>query len=128
MASLISNEWIENAIRHYIAEAKNGDYEMASEVATAVETMGALPLWFDWSGGVAIRPDGELHGFLWEEPESAKVETDPHSRFLACVAGTKKYAELAWLLPTRTVDDRDCPSCNGTGIIPGFEGHDLKNK
>ena len=127
MASLISSEWIVSAICDYIAEAKDAHYGMAAEVATAVETMGALPLWCDWSGGIAIRPDGELIGFLWDEPQSAKLETDPHFRFLACVAGAEKYAELTSLLPKRTVDDRDCAACNGTGIIPGVEEHDMKN-
>jgi hypothetical protein len=102
---------------------------MAAEVVTAVEIMGALPLWCDWNGGVAIRPDGELIGFLWDDPQSAKVEADPHFRFLACVAGAEKYAELASLLPTRTVNDRECTSCNGSGIIPGLKEHgiDLNN-
>ena len=129
MDALISSEWIVKAIRDYIAEAKDADYEMASEVATAVETIVALPLWCDWNGGVAIRPDGELIGFLWDQPQSAKVETDPHLRFLACVAGAEKYAELTTLLPRRTVNDRDCPSCNGSGIIPGLKEHgiDLNN-
>jgi len=127
MDSLISSEWIESAIRDYIAEAQDAHYEMAAEVATAVETMRALPLWCDWNGGVAIRPNGELIGFRWDEPQSAKIETDPHSRFLACVEGAEKYGELASLLPTRTVDDRDCAACNGTGIILGFEEHVLKN-
>jgi hypothetical protein len=120
MASLISSEWIVSAIREYIVEAKDADYEMAAEVAAAVDFMGALPLWCDWNGGVAIRPDGELIGFLWDDPESAKVEADPHFRFLACVAGAEKYTELAPLLPKRTKDDRDCPSCHGTGNIPGL--------
>jgi hypothetical protein len=78
--------------------------------------MGALPLWCDGNRGVAIRPDGELIGFLGE-PQSAKVNSDRHFRFLACVAGAEKYAELAALLPARTVHDRDCPSCNGSGVI-----------
>jgi hypothetical protein len=59
--------------------------------------MGVLPLWCDWNGGVAIRPDGELIGFLWADAHSAKVETDPHNRFHACVAGAEKYPELAVL-------------------------------
>ena len=129
MASLISSEWVVGAIRDYIPETKDANYETAAEMATAVETMGALPLWCDWNGGVAIRPDGELIGFWWDDPRSAKVETDPHFRFLACVAGAEKYPELAVLLPSRSVDDRDCPSCNGSGIPTGFEelGVNLSN-
>ena len=38
-------------------------------------------------GCVAIRPDGELIGFAWDEPELAS---------------------------SRTVDDRDCDACGGT--------------
>ena len=41
MATLISSEWIVTAIRDYIAEAKDAHYEMAAEVVTAVEIMGA---------------------------------------------------------------------------------------
>jgi hypothetical protein len=128
MTSLISREWIESAICDYIAEAKNASYEMAASVTNAVQIIGALPLWADWNGGVAIRPDGELIGFLWDEPQSAKIETDPHLRFLACVAGAEKYSELASLLPTRTVYDRDCSSCNGSGVMPGLKEHGIDPK
>jgi len=109
------------AIRNYIAETKDAGHAMAASQATAVEIMGALPLWCDWNGGVAIRPDGELIGFWWDEPHSAKVETDPHLRFLARVAGAEKYPELAALLPARTTNDRECPSCNGSGMPTGFQ-------
>jgi len=113
------------AIREYIAEAKGRQSELAASIVATVQAMDALPLWCDWSGGVAIRPDGELVGFLWDEPDSVKVETDPHLRFLGCVVGAQEHAELASLLPVRTAQDRDCPSCNGRGVIPGFE--ELKN-
>jgi hypothetical protein len=125
MNSLIRRDWIESAIREHIAEAKGRDSELGASVVATIEAMGALPLWCDWGGGVAIRPDGELLGFLWDEPDSVKVETDPHLRFLACLVGAEDYAELAALLPVRTVQDRDCPLCKGRGVIAGFE--ELKN-
>jgi hypothetical protein len=118
MGSKIPQQWIESAIREYVEDARSGPYERA---ANTVQAMYALPLWSDWSGGVALRPDGELIGFLWDEPDAAKVETDPHLRFLACVAGAEKYSELSTLLPPRAMNDRDCPSCSGSGVIPGFE-------
>jgi hypothetical protein len=129
MASIISREWIESAIRDYIAEAKEASHEMGALTVDAVQIIGALPLWADWNGGVAICPDGELIGFLWDEPQSAEVEADPHLRFLACVAGAEKYPELKALLPKRTALDRGCPSCNGSGVILGLKelGIDLKN-
>jgi hypothetical protein len=125
MSSSISSDWIVKAIGDYITEAKGGHYESAASVAATVETMDALPLWCDWNGGVAIRPDGELIGFWWDEPQSAKVETNPHFRFLACVNGAERYPELASLLPTRTVHDRDCNACNGTGVVSGLAEHGI---
>ena len=121
MESRVRQEWIESAIHEYVETARNGAYESAASIANTVQELNALPLWCDWSGGVAIRPDGELIGFLWDEPESVKVETDPHLRFLACVVGSERYSELSYLKPQRSVEDRDCVSCNGRGVIPGFE-------
>ena len=42
MAALISSEWVVGAIREYIAETRDANYETATEVANAAETMGAL--------------------------------------------------------------------------------------
>lgn len=128
MSFLISNEWIQDAIRDYILDVKSAGYELASETAKAVEVMDALPLWCDWNGGVALRPDGELIGFLWDEPQLAKIESDPHYRFLACVVGAEKYPELACLSPERTAADRDCPSCNGSGVPVGLEELGIASK
>jgi hypothetical protein len=125
MNSPVSSEWIVEATRSYIAEHRNSH----PEIAIAVQTIKALPLLADWNGGVAIRPDGELIGFLWDEPQSAKVETDAHLRFLALVEGSQRYAELASLSQKRTSDDRDCPLCGGTGRLRELEerGMDTKN-
>src|SRR5262245_49412315 len=86
----VSAEWIENATRNYIAEHQ----PTHPEIAKAIEVINALPLYADWAGGVAIRSDGELIGFLWDEPQSAKVEADLHFRFLALVTGAERYSEL----------------------------------
>jgi hypothetical protein len=74
MNSRVSSDWIETATQNYVAEHRDRHPEMAM----TVQTINALPLYADWGGGVAIRPDGELIGFLWDQPQSAKVETDPH--------------------------------------------------
>ena len=76
MESRVRQEWIESEIHEYVDAARNGLYESAASIAKTVREINALPLWSDWSGGVAIRPDGELIGFLWDEAESVKVETD----------------------------------------------------
>jgi hypothetical protein len=117
MNSLVSSEWIANATRAYIAE----NAKTHPQIATFVETLAALPLYADWNGGVALRPDGELIGFLWDEPQSIKVETDSHLRFLALVTGSERYPDLASLSPKRTPNDRNCPSCGGTGRLLDLE-------
>jgi hypothetical protein len=117
MSWQVSSQWIVNATRQYIAERADS----YPEIATFVKTLNALPLYTSWGGGVAIRADGELIGFLWDEPHSIKVETDPHLRFLALVEGAKSHSELASLAPIRTADDRDCPLCDGTGRLRELE-------
>jgi hypothetical protein len=113
----VSSEWIEAAISRYTAEHRYTH----PEIVRAVERANALPLHSDWNGCVAIRVDGELIEVLWDTPELAKVESDPHWRFVALVAVAKRYAELAHLMPARTECDRDCPACAGTGKVPGLE-------
>jgi len=113
MISQVSSDWIANATRNYVAEHRKAHPEMAA----TVQTINALPLYADWSGGVAINQDHELIAFDWDDAQSAKVETNPHLRFLALVVGSKKYPELASLSPARSESDRNCPVCDGTGIV-----------
>lgn len=120
----VSSEWIVKATHAYIAERA----QTHSEIAAFVQTLDALPLYADWGGGVALRADGELIGFLWDESQSIKVETDPHLRFLALVTGSERYPELASLSPQRTANDRDCPLCNGTGEVAGLREHGIDTK
>ena len=121
MNSQATSEWIVIATHAYVAERA----QTHPEIATFVDTLHALPLYADWGGGVAIRPDGELIGFLWDEPQSIKVETDPHLRFLALVTGSERYPELAPLSPQRSSNDRDCPLCKGTGEVDGLKEHGI---
>jgi hypothetical protein len=122
--SQIQPEWIEAATREYITARR----DIHPEMANVVEKINALPLYMDWVGGVALRSDGDLIGFLWDEPESVKVETDPWFRFLARVAGANRYPELASLLPQRTDRDRDCPLCKGAGEAAGLREHGIDPK
>jgi len=124
MKSQVPSEWIVDATRQYIAERTT----TFPKIAAFVETLDALPLYSDWGGGVALRSDGELIGFLWDEPQSIKVETDSHLRFLAAVAGSEKFPELACLAPLRSADDRDCPVCDGTGEVAGLAAAGIDTK
>jgi hypothetical protein len=113
----VPSGWIVEATRRYIAD-HSMDYPGA---AAFIELLGGLPLYADMGGGVAIRANGELIGFVWDEPQSIQPEADPHLRFLALVAGSQRYPELAALSPQRTPKDRDCPSCGGTGRLLELE-------
>jgi len=124
MNSKVSSEWVAKATHQYIAEHAKAH----PEIAAFVETLDALPLYASWGGGVALRSDGELIGFLWDEPRSIKVETDPHLRFLAVVEGSKNHTELACLAPIRSADDRDCPLCDGTGRLRELEEAGINTK
>jgi phosphomannomutase len=117
----MSSEWITNAASRYIAETA----KTHPSIAAFVETLKALPLVVDGGGGVALRSDGELIGFLWHEPQSIKIESDPHLRFLAVAEGSRNFAELACLAPVRAADDRDCPVCDGTGRLRELEQADV---
>src|SRR5688572_2602893 len=45
----------------------------------------------------------------------------PNERFALLVSAQRLYPELAVLLPRRPVKAVDCPECEGTGRIPGFD-------
>jgi hypothetical protein len=115
----VTSEWIVGAMRRYIAEQS----KTYPGVAAFIEQLNALPLYADMCGGVAIRSHGELIGFVWDEPQSIQPETDPHLRFLALLTGSERYPELASLSPQRTPNDRDCPSCGGTGRLLDLEAY-----
>ena|SRR5215212_8707348 len=79
-----------------------------------------LPLYLDWSGGWAIRSDGEVISFSYEEPFDLKVEDDTRIRNIALFEGSKKYPELKALAPERPSNAVGCPHCKGAGTPGGI--------
>jgi hypothetical protein len=80
----------------------------------------ALPILPDWSGCLALRPDGSM---VYFDDETGKTteESDQQFKTLALVNGSEKYPELRVLLPTRGENANDCEDCQGTGRYI-FEG------
>ena len=76
-------------------------------------SLHALPLYADWSGYIAIRPDGS---FLFRQ-DDATVQNDvePEWQLVALIKGSRKYPELVPLLPKRSGDAADCVECEATG-------------
>jgi uncharacterized protein (TIGR02996 family) len=75
----------------------------------------ALPLWFDMGGCYALRLDGELVSFAWDDPGPPRIEWCERIHNVVLFHGAKKYPELRLLLPPRPVTSRVCPTCGGTG-------------
>jgi hypothetical protein len=79
--------------------------------------LGALPLWLDMGGGMAIRPDGVILSFAWDGDEEARVEGDRRRMTFALYRGSLAYPELAPLVPARPEDARTCIYCLGAGEV-----------
>jgi hypothetical protein len=77
----------------------------------------ALPLLLDMGGCIALRPSGELIGFLWDSPDELSVESNTQMCHVARAVGTRRYPEISGLAPVRTPQSRTCPACKGTGSI-----------
>lgn len=89
-----------------------------------VAAFGALPLFQDASGCLALRPDGTVVAVVWAQPEASFREASPAFRVAARVAGRATYPELQELLPLRASDAEDCANCDGEGLLSdgGFCG------
>ena len=80
-----------------------------------VEKFGSLPLILDMGGCYALRTDGEVVSFAWDEPHGLMVVDDERLRNVALHQGSLKYPELKALVPSRPSGAIDCSSCGGTG-------------
>lgn len=80
--------------------------------------LNALPMSLDFGGCYAIRPNGEIISFRWDDPYNLESENDPRIRNLVLFQGAKKYPELSEFVPSRPPVAEDCSHCNGTGIEP----------
>jgi hypothetical protein len=62
----------------------------------------------------AIRPDGEIVGWLWDAPLGNGFPVTSNSFMLAALtSGAATYPELGELLPARSEDAQACRFCEG---------------
>lgn len=87
-------------------------------VRASARELNVLPLMLDMGGCFAIRSDGEVISFLWENDRDIRQENDARIRNIALFQGSKKYPELRALIPPRPPEATTCSQCNGTGIEP----------
>jgi hypothetical protein len=67
-------------IRQRLAEYLSASAPDPLDLRTVVAKFGALPLVSDMGGAVALRHDGEVISFAWDEPHNLAIETDPRLR------------------------------------------------
>jgi len=82
-----------------------------------VAAFGALPLYSDVGGCLALRPDGRVVQIVWEKPELSFGDAATKWRTVALVNGAKTYPELRELLPARPAGAPTCGNCDGRGTI-----------
>lgn len=99
-----------------LEEITSGGSGLSRELRSVATVLGALPIFFDADGTIAIRRDGTLLSYRWATDHSLTSEIAPRDRLVALVVGAEKYPELRELLPARPADARPCPACSGTGL------------
>ena len=88
-----------------------------------VARVNALPLMFDWSGFMALRPDGHVVVVPYDdEPGPVQNVRDERMRHVGLFQGSKLHPELLFLAPRKPADAIECPDCRGTGKLAFGEG------
>ena len=93
------------------------------DITRSARFHNALPLWLDTGGCVALRPNGELISWAWDEPEKlleldVAGERDRRMVHVARAQGAQRYPQIAGLAPVRDEHSQVCPSCHGSGKMP----------
>jgi uncharacterized protein (TIGR02996 family) len=114
-----TGQWLGGRLQQFLAEPPI-ESPFEDELRQFAAEQKALPLMTDMGGCFALRLDGEIISFAWDEPGSPGVERDTRVRQAVLFQGARKYPELRLLLPPRPAGSRECPRCQGAGAPPGF--------
>jgi phytoene dehydrogenase-like protein len=71
------------------------------------------------TGCYLAQPDGRIIFAEWEVSTTPEVETDERLQNMALAEGSRRYPELAALVPQRPRTAVTCSYCGGTGALPG---------
>ena len=75
----------------------------------------ALPLGFDFLAYVFLTSEGKV---IWKDFEgTVGSSNDLQGLIRVLVAGKRRYPQLAKFIPNRSAESKDCPLCNGSGIL-----------
>lgn len=116
--------WIAGRIAGFPSEAPK---QLRWEESYVAE-FSALPLHLGWFETIAIRPDGEIVRWSTEgEYPGVRPVEDRFYWLPALVDGSRRYTELAVLLPQRPAGAVDCLSCRPVFGEPGIICGDCLN-
>lgn len=105
------SEEISELIKIYVTSKHNPE-----QYKQLAQELNILPILFDWTGFIGIRPDC-TYIYYDEENNQWKPEHNRAWQITALVDGSKRYKQLKKLLPEKTEAASDCPECNATGHL-----------
>jgi hypothetical protein len=89
-----------------IDDLRENPKNLSTEEQRIASSFNALPIYPDWSGFIAIRPD---KSFLFCTDEGlVENYVEPEWQLTALVQGSKQHPELQSLLPKRSTDASEC--------------------
>src|SRR5215475_9358128 len=102
---------VRQAIRQYLQAPRFPCYpHCLVEMARRLEI---LPVYSDMGGTLFIRPTGEVLVCVGDSETNISVESNPRWITIAYVHGAGLYPSLAFLLPPRPAQAKDCELCVG---------------
>ena len=114
MTSRINVE-LREAIRRLAAKA--AQTAESSAIRQVAEATGALPVHVDMGGALVITAEGDVVQYDLET--GATVRPNEDWKVLALAKASRRFPELKELAPKKPPNAIQCPSCAGTGTMPG---------
>jgi hypothetical protein len=112
--SASQREQVEKRIAKFIEDSAS----IYAHAHGAIARVNALPLFFDWTGFMALGLDGQIAWIPYDdEPDEVEVVKEELLRNLGLFQGTRLHPELSFLMPLRPPNAIDCPGCRGTGKV-----------
>jgi hypothetical protein len=112
--SSMQQDQVEARIAQFIEDSSS----LYAHAHGAIARVNALPLFFDWTGFMALRLDGQI---VWvpydDEPGEIEVVQVERVRNMGLFQGTRVHPDLQFLLPQSPPDAIICPDCQGTGKL-----------
>jgi hypothetical protein len=104
---------IRDAIR--VLTLKAAQEPESSVNRTVADAIGALSVYADMGGALALTPEGEVVQYDFENGDTSIP--DENMQKFALVRAAQRFAELRDLAPRRPDSATTCPMCAGLGVV-----------